>query len=120
MEIKSSKKSKALVLSGYRIMWVMVMFDLPVQTKEERRQATRFRSDLLDLGFSMSQFSVYMKFCGNDTAVKSMKNKIGSIVPERGTVSLITFTDKQYEKMKIWYGKKLDEAERSRKQLLLF
>lgn len=52
------------MLTGYRLMWVMVIFDLPVQTKAQRRAATKFRNFLLDEGFSMSQFSVYMRFCG--------------------------------------------------------
>ena len=50
-------------LSGYRIMWLFVLFDLPVGTKKERKAATKFRLSLLDMGFEMSQFSVYLKFC---------------------------------------------------------
>ena len=48
-------------LSGYRMMWLYVMFDLPVGTKAERRAATRFRQSLLDDGFEMAQFSVYLR-----------------------------------------------------------
>ena len=50
-------------LSAYRFMWLMVMFDLPVLTKLERRAATKFRQFLLDEGYEMSQFSIYMRFC---------------------------------------------------------
>lgn len=49
-------------LSGYRIMWVMALFDLPVLTPEERKRATKFREGLLDQGFCMMQFSCYLKF----------------------------------------------------------
>ena len=52
-----------MALSGYRLMWMMVLFDLPVLTKKERKAATKFRKFLLDQGFEMSQFSVYMRFC---------------------------------------------------------
>jgi CRISPR-associated protein Cas2 len=52
------------MLTGYRLMWIMVIFDLPVGTKVKRRAATNFRNFLLDEGFGMSQFSVYMRFCG--------------------------------------------------------
>ena len=45
-------------------MWLMVIFDLPVGTKKQRHAATKFRNFLLDQGFSMSQFSVYLRFCG--------------------------------------------------------
>lgn len=44
-------------------MWMVVMFDLPVVEKAERKAATEFRNALLDMGFEMSQFSVYMRFC---------------------------------------------------------
>ena len=52
------------MLTGYRLMWIMVIFDLPVGTKKQRHAATKFRNFLLDQGFTMSQFSVYMRFCG--------------------------------------------------------
>ena len=52
-------------LSAYRIMWIFIMFDLPVTTKPERKEASAFRNYLLDLGFEMSQFSVYLKFCAS-------------------------------------------------------
>ena len=50
-------------LSGYQLMWMLVTFDLPVDTPKQRKAATRFRNDLLDLGFEMSQFSNYLRFC---------------------------------------------------------
>lgn len=54
--------SDAAYLSGYRLMWIFVMFDLPVGSKKETREATKFREYLLDEGFEMSQFSVYARF----------------------------------------------------------
>lgn len=53
----------ATQLSGYRLMWIFVMFDLPVTTREQARAATKFREFLLDEGFEKSQFSVYARFC---------------------------------------------------------
>jgi CRISPR-associated protein Cas2 len=50
-------------LSAYRFMWLLVMFDLPVGSKSERRSATKFRNWLLDQGYEMSQFSIYVRFC---------------------------------------------------------
>ena len=52
-------------LSGYRLMWIFVMFDLPVDTKEHAREATKFREFLLDEGFEMSQFSIYFAMAKN-------------------------------------------------------
>ena len=57
------------MLSGYRLMWMVVMFDLPVVEKAERKAATEFRNALLDMGFEMSQFSVYMRFCTSPAQV---------------------------------------------------
>ena len=50
-------------LSGYRVMWVVTLFDLPVVTKDQRHEATRFRKALLQRGFQMAQLSVYFKYC---------------------------------------------------------
>ena len=104
---------------GYRLMWMLVMFDLPVTLKKQRRRATRFRKDLLDLGFEMNQFSVYMRFCASREAAETMGRKIRRRVPKEGTVSILTFTDKQYARMKVFHGDRLDESDRERKQLLL-
>ena len=52
----------APALSGYRILWVMALFDLPVITKAERKRATKFRAFLLDEKFTMMQFSCYLRF----------------------------------------------------------
>ena len=52
----------ATFLSGYRIMWIIVMFDLPTDTKSQRKAAGGFRNFLLDEGFERSQFSVYARF----------------------------------------------------------
>ncbi len=61
-------------LSGYRIMWLFVLFDLPVGTKRERKAANGFRHALLDLGFEMSQFSVYIKYsAGKEQGTPSVK-----------------------------------------------
>ena len=77
-------------------MWCLVMFDLPVATKKERREAARFRNDLLDWGFSMVQLSVYVKFWptgGQDmTTIRAIKREL----PEGGQVRVITITDRQW------------------------
>ncbi|MDE0268181.1 MAG: CRISPR-associated endonuclease Cas2 [Acidimicrobiaceae bacterium] len=105
--------------SGYRFMWMMVMFDLPVTTKQQRKRAAKFRHNLLDLGFEMAQFSVYMKFCGSRSAADAMTTRIERQVPKQGRVSILVFTDKQYGNMRVFSGgyRKAQHAERG--QLLL-
>jgi CRISPR-associated protein Cas2 len=78
-------------------MWIFVMFDLPVGSKKETRDATRFRQFLLDQGFEMSQFSIYARFCNGKDSYESHLRRIEGILPEKGEVHVLTFTDKQYE-----------------------
>jgi CRISPR-associated protein Cas2 len=85
-------------------MWMLVMFDLPVVLREERKAATAFRNALLDLGFSMSQFSVYLRFCTSQTEIDTLCKKIECILSEGGKVSILQFTDKQYERAIAFHG----------------
>lgn len=82
--------------SGHRLMWMMVMFDLPVATPAERKKATAFRNALLDEGFEMSQFSVYFKFCGDRSRTDPYVKKIRKAAPAGGKISILFFTDKQF------------------------
>lgn len=78
-------------------MWIVVMFDLPVDTPEARKRATRFRQFLLDQGFEMSQFSVYARFCNGKERYRTYLRRIEEALPPRGEVQVLHFTDKQYE-----------------------
>lgn len=88
------------MLSGYRIMWLMVMFDLPVLTKRQRKAAAGFRNCLLDYGFEMSQYSVYLRFCSSQTQADTWTGRVETALPPTGHVNILTFTDKQYERIK--------------------
>ena len=84
------------LLNRYELMWMIVLFDLPVIEKEERKEATKFRNFLLDNGFSMIQYSIYTKmFSGKDSCEKYYK-MIKENLPTEGKVDIITITDKQY------------------------
>lgn len=78
-------------------MWLLVMFDLPTGSPVERKAASGFRHDLLDMGFEMAQLSVYAKFCGSEPRKRSIIKKVKNVLPEEGKVDILTFTDKQYE-----------------------
>ena len=84
------------MLSGYRLMWIIAFFDLPVTTKSDRKKASKFRSHLLDLGFEMVQFSVYMKHCAGKEQAEVIENKIRVAVPNYGNVKILQITDKQF------------------------
>ena len=89
---------------GARYMRLLVFFDLPVKTKAERRRATRFRKDLIDDGYIMLQLSVYSRICkGEDTAEKH-KKRLKTLVPDAGSVRVLSVTEKQYAAMDILVG----------------
>jgi len=85
-------------------MWMVVMFDLPVMEKAERKAATQFRNGLLDLGFEMSQFSVYMRFCTSQAQVDTLCRSVERALPQGGKVNIFQFTDKQYERAITYTG----------------
>ena len=107
-------------LSPYRIMWLFVMFDLPVGTKSERKEATTFRKQLLDLGFEMSQFSIYLKYCSSNEKAETIGANVQGILPRGGKVDVLTITDKQFANMKRFYSKKRLQSDGRPKQLHLF
>ena len=109
-----------LHLSGYRLMWIFVMFDLPVGTKKQMREAAKFRAFLLDEGFEMSQFSVYARFCNGLDAYDARLKRIESNLPEKGDVHVLSFTDRQYEGIVRFSSQKRKRPRRNPDQLALF
>jgi CRISPR-associated protein Cas2 len=110
----------APALSGYRIVWIFVLFDLPVGTKKERKAATKFRHSLLDLGFEMSQFSVYLKFSAGKEQAEALARQVEQAMPPSGKVHLVQITDKQYENIRTYRGRKRERGPRNPDQLALF
>ena len=109
-----------MYLSPYRIMWLFVMFDLPTGTRDERKQASGFRNSLLDLGFEMSQFSVYLKDCASGEKATAVEAKIRGLLPEGGKVDILTITDKQFGAMKRYHAKYERKNAQKPNQLQLF
>ncbi|MFA7379771.1 MAG: CRISPR-associated endonuclease Cas2 [Bacteroidia bacterium] len=107
-------------LNEYRIMWVLVFFDLPTETSTERKIYARFRKELMGDGFQMFQFSIYVRHCASrenaDVHIKRTKSKL----PEKGHVGILCITDKQFGMMEIYYGKKQSELPIPVQQLELF
>lgn len=112
--------SDAGYLSGYRLMWIFVMFDLPVTTRKQSREATKFRQFLLDQGFEMSQFSVYARFCNGKDSYESHLRRIEGNLPERGDIHVLTFTDKQYENIVGFSSQRRKKQRKNPDQLALF
>lgn len=76
--------------------WIMAIFDLPVGTKRERSLATKFRKNLLDDGYVMLQFSVYIRPCVSFDHMEKHKSRLLSMTPDSGFVKILFFTDKQW------------------------
>ena len=113
-----SKRRPAL--SGYRMMWLYVMFDLPVGTPAERKTATKFRKFLLDDGFEMAQFSIYLRFADSKEAAETYIGRIRDSLPKKGKVHIVTVTDKQYGNARIFTGRKGEPRPQNPAQLSLF
>ena len=109
-----------LALSAFRPMWLMAMFDLPVEEKIGRRNYARFRKVLLKDGFMMLQYSVYARYLPSEEAAEAHRRTVRSAVPPLGQVRLIAVTDHQFGKMEVFDGRKPREPEEPQNQMLLF
>lgn len=83
-------------LNAYHIMWLFVFFDLPVTTKKERKETALFRKNLMKDGFTMLQYSVYIRHCASYESQAVHTKRVKSFVPETGMISILSVTDKQY------------------------
>lgn len=101
-------------------MWIVVMFDLPTDTDTARRQYTQFRKLLLKDGFAKMQFSVYIRHCASEENAAVHIGRVEAGVPPDGEIRIITITDKQFERMRILWGKRRKKTETPLSQLELF
>lgn len=113
-------KERFARLNQYRCMWVLVFFDLPTDTKKNRLAATRFRNNLLDDGFNMFQFSIYLRFCSSRENAEVHIKRTKNALPKKGKVGILQITDKQFGMIDLFEGQKETEPERPNQQLELF
>jgi len=101
-------------------MWVVAMFDLPTDTKKARREYALFRKFLLKDGFTMMQYSVYIRHCPSKENAVVHVSRIEAHVPPDGEVRILTITDKQFERMCVFLGKMRKTPQAPPKQMELF
>ena len=89
---------------SYRFMRMLIFFDLPVETPQQKREYTKFRKYLIKSGFMMMQESVYCKIVLNQTVLSSVGNGLRKNKPEQGLIQMLTVTEKQFEKMEFIAG----------------
>ena len=96
------------------------MFDLPTDTKKAIKDYTHFRKNLIKNGFTMVQFSVYTRHCASEENAKVHFDRIKTFLPPDGEVRLLQITDKQFERMQIYWGNRRKPTPEPPKQLELF
>ena len=96
------------------------MFDLPVDTKKSRKAYAQFRKKLLKDGFTQMQYSVYIRHCASEENAAVHVGRVERSVPDDGEVRVLTITDKQFERMRVFWGKKRRKPEPPPPQLELF
>jgi CRISPR-associated protein Cas2 len=111
---------RRLNLSAYRGMWLFAMFDLPVETPENRRDYTRFRKVLLKDGFMQLQYSVYARYIPSEEAAHAHRGTVRRALPPLGQVRILAVTDHQFGKMEVFQGRKPKQTEEPPKQFMLF
>ena len=101
-------------------MWVLVFFDLPTETKKDRKASALFRKNLIKDGFTMFQFSIYIRHCASQENATVHIKRVKSFLPDYGQVGIMCITDKQFGNIQLFYGKKQTEPESPGLQLELF
>ncbi len=109
-----------IIFGEFKAMWLMCLFDLPVETEFEKREYSRFRKFLQSEGFQMIQYSVYIRPCPSQEHLETHRNRLERALPANGEVRLIPFTDYQFRKMHIFYSRQRKKVEEQPKELWLF
>lgn len=116
----SNNKLDASRLSAYRIMWVFAMFDLPVNTTKEAKEANRFRKHLTKFGFTRLQYSVYVRHAPSTEVAEMHIRRIKNHLPEFGMVSMLIVTDRQFGNMIHYHCRKRVPGTDTPEQLTIF
>ena len=101
-------------------MWVLVFFDLPTETKKDRKIYARFRKEIMADGFNMFQFSIYLRHCPSRENAEVHIQRVKRILPPKGNIGIMSITDKQFGMMEILRGKEQAEVPETVQQLELF
>ncbi|NLZ72359.1 MAG: CRISPR-associated endonuclease Cas2 [Bacteroidales bacterium] len=101
-------------------MWVLVLFDLPTETKKDRKVYADFRKNLQRDGFTMFQFSIYIRHCMSIENANVHIMRVKRFLPEKGHIGILCITDKQFGMMELFYGKNPEKKKTAPQQLELF
>jgi CRISPR-associated protein Cas2 len=104
----------------YRIMWVIVFFDLPTQTKTDTRNYRKFVKKLEEDGFTRFQWSIFMRHCPSMENAQVHIKRVKKNLPPMGHVCILHLTDKQFGMMEVFLSQNKEELPPSHQQLELF
>lgn len=110
-------------MSAFRVMWLMLMFDLPTKSKKDKKRYHWFHKELEKEGYHRLQYSVYGKIFSSFDSANYGKKRIKEFVKKNikhGNIRILVFTDKQFAAMDIIIGEPSVEEKNEPKQLLLF
>lgn len=107
-------------LNQYRVMWILVFFDLPTETKKDRKNYSTFRKRLLKDGFTMFQFSIYLRHCPSRENADVHIKRVKKYLPPNGHIGILRVTDKQFGMMELFFNKKEENLPKVSQQLELF
>ena len=102
-------------------MVIFVMFDMPTETKSDMKKYRTFRKKLLDLGFIMFQYSIYIRFCRSLAIAEKYERKVEQFAPLNGSIRVLRITEEQYKHMKIIenYREKPEEKVKEQMQTVM-
>lgn len=106
--------------NAYRIMWVLVLYDLPTESKANRKAASDFRKKLLDDGFTLFQFSMYIRHCPSRENAEVHIQRVKRLLPKFGNVAILCITDKQFGRIEIFHSRNAKNPPPTYQQLELF
>ncbi len=101
-------------------MWVLVFFDLPTETKRDKKAYAMFRKNLIKDGFTMFQFSIYVRHCASQENANVHIKRVKSFIPLYGKVGILCITDKQFGNIDLFFGKQPQAISTPGQQLELF
>ena len=107
-------------ISQYRVMWIFVLFDLPTETQKDIKAYAQFRKNIMRDGFTMFQFSIYVRHCASMENADVHLKRVRGLLPEYGKVCQLCITDKQFSKIEIFHGQKKEKPQTGPIQLELF
>jgi len=101
-------------------MWVLVHFDLPTDTKKDRKAYGEFRKKILKDGFQMFQFSMYIRHCSSKENADVHVKRVKAMLPAKGHIGILSITDKQFGMMEIYRGRETVKGPDTVQQLEMF